>query len=163
MPGVHVTFTGAAPPVTTGAGKVTGWVPPATPRTVTLAGQAIAGASGVGFIGPSQPPNSNPTTATTPVDVHHLLTRLFPLSRVSQPYPFSPYPFSPFPSSLFPVPLSLVPLYSAPMPRYVRSFSSWNLSSASGSLASSDAMMPARNPAGIETMAGFRNGNTAAL
>src|SRR3970282_2062867 len=51
--------------------------------------------------------------------------------------------------------------YSAPMPRCVRSFSSSNLASASGSRVRSDPAMPAMKAIVIDTIAGLRRGNTA--
>jgi serine/threonine protein kinase len=53
--------------------------------------------------------------------------------------------------------------HSAPIPRYVRSFSSLNRSSAAGSRVSRDATTPARKPAGMEMMAGLRSGKMASL
>jgi hypothetical protein len=54
--GAHVVVTGAAPPVVTGDAYVTVCPADPTPRTVTLAGHAIAGAAGVGpgVVGPPQ-------------------------------------------------------------------------------------------------------------
>ena len=52
--------------------------------------------------------------------------------------------------------------YSAPIPKYVRSFSSSNLASASGSRVASEAAKPHRKLIGMEKIAGFRHGKMAA-
>ena len=46
--GVHVLFTGEAPPVTVGGGYVTDCPPPGTPRVVMFDGHVIVGAEGCG-------------------------------------------------------------------------------------------------------------------
>ena len=60
---VHVTFTGAAPPVTVGAGNVTGCSLPVMPGTVRSAGHAICGAVVVGPIGPFDPQAASSSVA----------------------------------------------------------------------------------------------------
>jgi hypothetical protein len=55
-PGVHVMPTGCVPPLTVGTAKLTAWLPPTTPDTLMLAGQATDGGApgGVGLFGPPQ-------------------------------------------------------------------------------------------------------------